>query len=68
MGLALTIGLNFVDPNHYSGWDGQLTACEFDAEDMTEIAKSKGFEVQSLLTKKLDRILYYIDKGPLYIF
>jgi metacaspase-1 len=50
-GLALTIGLNFVDPNHYSGWDGQLTACEFDAEDMTEIAKSKGFEVQSLLTK-----------------
>lgn len=50
-GLALTIGLNFVDPNHYSGWDGQLTACEFDAEDMTEIAKSKGFEVQSVLTK-----------------
>jgi hypothetical protein len=50
-GLALTIGLNFVDPNHYSGWDGQLTACEFDAEDMTEIAKSRGFEVQSLLTK-----------------
>jgi hypothetical protein len=50
-GLALTIGLNLVDPNHYSGWDGQLNACEFDAEDMTEITKSKGFEVQSLLTK-----------------
>ena len=47
-GLALTIGLNFVDPNHYSGWDGQLTACEFDAEDMIEIAKSKGFEVHKI--------------------
>ncbi|HZL24395.1 MAG TPA: hypothetical protein VFC05_13805, partial [Nitrososphaeraceae archaeon] len=50
-GLALTIGLNFVDPSHYAGWDGQLSACEFDAEDMTDVAKSRGFEVQKLLTK-----------------
>jgi len=50
-GLALTIGLNFVDPKHYAGWDGQLTACEYDAEDMTDIAKIKGFEVQKFLTK-----------------
>lgn len=50
-GLALCIGLNFVDPNHYAGWDGQLNACEADAEDMTDIAKSRGFDVQTLLTK-----------------
>ena len=50
-GLALTIGLNFVDPSHYAGWDGQLSACEYDAEDMTDVAKSRGFEVQKLLTK-----------------
>src|SRR5882724_970925 len=32
-GASLHIGLNAVDPKHYSGWDGQLTACEFDAND-----------------------------------
>ena len=37
-GLALTIGLNSVDPAHYGGWSGELTACEADAEDMAEIA------------------------------
>ena len=50
-GLSLTIGLNFVDPTHYAGWDGQLSACEFDAEDMTDIAKSKGFEVRKVTYK-----------------
>ena len=50
-GIALTIGLNFVDPSHYAGWDGQLSACEYDAEDMTDIAKSKGFEVQKVAYK-----------------
>src|SRR5882724_9942309 len=30
-GASLHIGLNAVDPKNYSGWDGQLTACEFDA-------------------------------------
>ena len=27
-GLALTIGLNSVDPKKYAGWDGGLIACE----------------------------------------
>ncbi|MFL6526136.1 MAG: caspase family protein, partial [Nitrososphaera sp.] len=27
-GVALTIGLNSVDPKHYSGWSGELNACE----------------------------------------
>ena len=50
-GLALTIGLNSIDPTHYAGWEGHLTGCEYDSEDMTEVAKSKGFDVKKLLTK-----------------
>ena len=51
-GLALTIGLNNVDPIHYARWDGGLQACEHDAEDMAEIAKSRGFDVNKLFTKE----------------
>jgi hypothetical protein len=54
-GIALAIGLNSVDPKHYSGWSGDLNACEADAADMTDIAKSKGFAVKSLLTKSASR-------------
>ncbi len=39
-GLALTIGLNAVDPRHYEGWSGKLNACEADARDMADIARS----------------------------
>ena len=54
-GMALTIGLNAVDPKHYQGWSGELNACEADAQDMAEIAKSKSFRVRTLLTKKATR-------------
>lgn len=54
-GLALTIGLNFVDPRHYGGWDGELRACEADAEDMAAIADSQGFDVTTLMTKAATR-------------
>jgi metacaspase-1 len=54
-GMALTIGLNAVDPKHYQGWSGELNACEADAQDMAEIAKSKGLRVRTLLTKKATR-------------
>ena len=50
-GLALSIGLNAVDPKHYSGWSGPLTACEADAQDMTQIARSREFTVTTLLTR-----------------
>lgn len=50
-GLALSIGLNAVDPKHYSGWSGPLNACEADAQDMTQIAKSREFTATTLLTK-----------------
>jgi len=54
-GLALTMGLNLVDPKHYGGWSGELNACEADAEDMASIAKSKRFEVKTLLTRAATR-------------
>jgi hypothetical protein len=54
-GIALTIGLNGVDPKHYAGWSGELAACEADAKDMANIAKSKQFQVETLLTKEATR-------------
>lgn len=54
-GLALTIGLNSVTPSHYDGWSGELTACEADARDMAQLAKSTGFTVTTLLTKQATR-------------
>jgi hypothetical protein len=54
-GVALTIGLNSVDPKHYGGWSGELNACEADAEDMADIAKSRNFKVKTLLTKAATR-------------
>lgn len=51
-GISLHIGLNAVDPSHYSGWDGRLRACEADAEDMQRIAKACGYETHLALTDK----------------
>src|SRR6476620_8425917 len=56
IGASLHIGLNAVDPKQYSGWDGQLTACEFDANDMQALAKAQGFtKVTKRLTKRATR-------------
>ena len=54
-GVAVTIGLNAVDPGHYGGWSGELNACEADGQDMASIAKSRGFDVTTLLTKSATR-------------
>lgn len=54
-GIALTLGLNSVDPAHYGGWSGELNACEADALDMADLAQSKGFTVRTLLTKEATR-------------
>ena len=52
-GMSVHIGLNAVDPDHYSGWDGALSACEFDANDMEAIAEKRGFEPRTkLLTRE----------------
>jgi metacaspase-1 len=49
--MSLHIGLNAVDPKHYGGWSGPLAACEFDANDMAQIAKAQGMAPKKLLTK-----------------
>jgi hypothetical protein len=50
--LSLHIGLNLVSGDAYEGWEGPLAACEFDANDMAAIARSKGIKPTVLLTKK----------------
>jgi len=51
-GISIHLGLNAVDPAHYGGWNGTLTACEFDAKDMKAIAEARGFDSTLLLTKE----------------
>jgi hypothetical protein len=48
-GISIHIGLNHVDPNHYEGWDGELAACIFDANDMFALAKKLGFQANKPL-------------------
>jgi len=62
-GMALTIGLNKVDPKHYGGWSGELNACEADSQDMAEIAKSRKFQVKTLLTKAATRTKVLAEIG-----
>lgn len=47
--LSLHIGLNVVDPAAYGGWNGQLRACVFDAEDMAGVASAQGMAPSLLL-------------------
>jgi metacaspase-1 len=49
--ISLHIGLNSVSADHYGGWSGELTACEFDAKDMAAIAKKRSMKSTVLLTK-----------------
>jgi hypothetical protein len=64
--MSLHVGLNQVDPAHYDGWDGQLAACEFDANDMRAIAESLGYDQSTtLLTAEAtaERILSEIERA-----
>ena len=76
-GIALCVGLNSVDPNHYGGWSGPLNACEADANDMAAIADSQKFQIMKLLTAEAtrDRVLAAIgraaqtlEKGDIFMF
>ncbi|WP_209425811.1 caspase family protein [Pararhodobacter sp. SW119] len=53
--VSLHLGLNFVDPQHYSGWDGALLGCENDAIAMERLARGQGFETTLLLTEDATR-------------
>ena len=54
-GMSLHVGLNSVSGDAYGGWEGPLAACEFDANDMAALAKTKGMASTVLLTKKATR-------------
>lgn len=54
-GLSIHIGVNRVDPDHYSGWSGPLQACVADAEDLAAIAEGQGFDATILRTAKATR-------------
>ena len=53
--VSLHIGLNGVSGAAYGGWDGPLSACEFDAHDMAALAKAQGMKPTVLITKKATR-------------
>lgn len=55
--LSLHIGLNSVDPKHYRGWVGELFACEYDASDLAEIARSRDIRPTVLLTRAATRAM-----------
>ena len=46
---SLHIGLNFVDPDKYGGWDGELSGCINDANAMEQIAAGRGFATTKLI-------------------
>jgi metacaspase-1 len=50
--LSLHVGLNAVSGAAYEGWTGPLSACEFDANDMAALAKTRAIKPTVLLTKK----------------
>jgi len=62
-GFALNIGLNYVDPDHYDGWDGELIAAENDAKDMNSILTSQGFNATIMLREeaKRENVLNFIS-------
>lgn len=54
-GRSLHLGLNFLDPNHYGGWDGELQSAEFDAEDMQALAEDVGFKTTIMKRQNVTR-------------
>jgi hypothetical protein len=64
-GLSVHIGLNRVDPALYGGWSGDLVACEFDANDMAAIARSRGFAATTILTEQAtsERVLAALESA-----
>jgi metacaspase-1 len=51
-GVAIHIGLNWVDPKAYGSWTGKLKGCVNDAKDMNTIATSCGFASRLLLNEQ----------------
>lgn len=74
---SLHIGLNRVDPDHYSGWTGDLVACEADATDMRDLAQSMKYSKSELLLNEqatreavISKLLQYaetLQKGDMLL-
>lgn len=65
LGIALTLGLNEVDPGHYPGVKS-LGGCENDARAFGDLVRDRGFSVQTLLSRDATRDALaraVIDKG-----
>lgn len=54
-GLVITIGINHLDEQHYSGWKGFLKCCENDSILMSKILDSVGFDVTNIKTQEATR-------------
>ena len=60
-GMSLHIGINYLDktgyplkpehPDYPDGWDGYLESCEYDAEELCEMARQQGFDAKLLRSK-----------------
>jgi hypothetical protein len=64
-GKSLHIGLDAVDPTHYGGWMGKLSACVNDARDMCTLARNQGFKTQTLVNQSAtyEAVLLYIREA-----
>ncbi len=62
---SLNMGLNYVNPDHYDGWEGELFACENDARDMSQLATNQGFQSTILLREEVTRqnVISYLTKA-----
>lgn len=77
MSYSLHIGLNAVDPQSYDGWNGELFACENDAEVYKTFASNASFKnIHSLLTAeataknvlgRLDDAAATLEAGDLFL-
>ena len=72
---SLHIGLNYVDPDQYGGWNGELAGCINDANDMKQVAESRGFTAERLIDgeatigavrEKLDEAAAELEDGDFY--
>lgn len=51
-GYSLHIGLDYISPQHYRGWNGALPSCVNDANAMLKIAKDQNYLESKLLTNE----------------
>ena len=54
-GMALSIGIDRVNPLHYAGWSDPLYGCGDDVEMVSRIARDRGFETRALRSGQATR-------------